>query len=55
MGAYVITLDDGSEIYSQPLAGPLKETVIPASFMAQAKDLAAIFDAVNEETPVYIY
>jgi hypothetical protein len=55
MGAYVITLDDGTEIYSQPLAGPLKDTVIPAGFMAQARDLAAIFDAVDEDTPVYIY
>jgi hypothetical protein len=55
MGAYVITLDDGTEIYSQPLAGPLKDAVIPAAFMAQARDLAAIFDAVDEDTPVYIY
>ena len=55
MGAYVITLDDGTEIYSQPAAGPLKDAVVPAGFMAQARDLAAIFDAVNEETPVYIY
>ncbi|MFL5541875.1 MAG: hypothetical protein ACJ8J0_23005 [Longimicrobiaceae bacterium] len=55
MGAYVITLDDGTEIYSQPQAGPLKDTVIPAGFMAQARDLAAIFEAVKEDTPVYIY
>ena len=55
MGAYVITLDDGTEIYSQPQSGPLKDSVIPASFMAQARDLAAIFDAVNDDTPVYIY
>lgn len=55
MGAYVITLDDGTEIYSQPQSGPLKDVVIPAGFMAQARDLAAIFDAVNDETPVYIY
>lgn len=55
MGAYVIKLDDGSVIYSQPRAGPLKDGVVPAGFMAQARDLTAIFDAVNEETPVYIY
>ena len=55
MGAYVIKLDDGSTIYSQPQAGPLKDAVMPAGFMAQARDLAAIFDAVNEDTPVYIY
>jgi hypothetical protein len=55
MGTYVITLDDGTEIYSQPRNGPLKDAVIPAGFMAQARDLAAIFDAVKEDTPVYIY
>jgi len=55
LGEYVIRLDDGSEIYSQPQAGPLKDAVKPAGFMAQAGDLAAIFDAVGEETPVYIY
>ena len=55
MGSYVITLDDGTEIYSQPRTGPLKDAVVPAAFMAQARDLAAIFDAVNEDTPVYIY
>ncbi len=55
MGAYLITLDDGTKIYSQPRAGPLKDAVIPAGFMAQAADLASIFDAVDEDTPVYIY
>lgn len=55
MGAYVITLDDGSEIYSQPRSGPLRNSVIPAAFMARASDLAAIFGAVSDETPVYIY
>ena len=55
MGAYVITLDDGTQIYSQPQAGPLKDGVIPAGFMARARDLVAIFDAVKEDTPVYIY
>lgn len=55
LGAYVIRLDDGTEIYSQPSAGPLAETVKPGAFMAQARDLAAIFDAVSEDTPVYIY
>ena len=55
MGAYVITLDDGTAIYSQPREGPLKDAVVPAGFMAQARDLAAIFEAVKEDTPVYIY
>ena len=55
LGTYVLRLDDGTEIYSQPDGGPLAETVKPAGFMAQARDLAAIFDAVSEDTPVYIY
>lgn len=55
LGEYVIRLDDGTEIYSQPQAGPLRDAVKPAGFMAQANDLAAIFDAVGEDTPVYIY
>ncbi|HYW12007.1 MAG TPA: hypothetical protein VE871_08620 [Longimicrobium sp.] len=55
LGTYVIRLDDGTEIYSKPTAGPLAETVKPGAFMAPAQDLAAIFDAVGEDTPVYIY
>ncbi|MBW3572819.1 MAG: hypothetical protein KY467_17120 [Gemmatimonadetes bacterium] len=55
LGTYVIRLDDGTEIYSKPSTGPLSETVKPGAFMARARDLAAIFDAVNEDTPVYIY
>ena len=55
LGTYVIRLDDGTEIYSQPTSGPLAETVKPGAFMAQARDLAAIFDAVGDDTPVYIY
>lgn len=55
MGAYVITLDDGTQIYSQPQGGPLKDTVVPAGFMTRASDLAAIFEAVKEDTPVYIF
>lgn len=55
MGAYVITLDDGTVIYSHPQAGPLQEGVVPAGFVANAGDLGAIFDAVEDETPVYIF
>lgn len=55
MGSWVITLDDGTTIYSQPRSGPLKDTVIPAGFMTHGRDLGAIYDAVNEDTPVYIY
>ena len=55
LGIYVLRLDDGTEIYSKPTAGPLADTVKPAAFMARTGDLAAIFDAVSEDTPVYIY
>lgn len=55
LGRYVIRLDDGTEIYSTPAAGPLKDAVKPGAFMANAEDLAAIFDAVGQDTPVYIY
>jgi hypothetical protein len=55
LGTYVIRLDDGTEIYSKPMAGPLADTVKPGAFMARTRDLAAIFDAVSEDTPVYIY
>lgn len=55
LGRYVLVLDDGTEIYSEPQRGPLQGTVKPASFMARARDLAAIFEAVREDTPVYIY
>ena len=55
MGSYTITLDDGSVIYSRPQAGPLKDAVIPGSFMTSARDLDAIFPVVKEDTPVYIY
>jgi len=55
LGRYVIRLDDGTEIHTEPLAGPFKGALKPASFEARASDLVAIFDAVNEDTPVYIY
>ena len=55
LGRYVLVLDDGTELYSEPQKGPLQGTVKPASFMARARDLAAIFDAVSKDTPVYIY
>jgi hypothetical protein len=55
LGAYVIRLDDGTEIYSRPEAGPFAEGVKPAGFVAPARDLAAIFEAVGEDTPVYIF
>lgn len=55
LGSYVIRLDDGTEIHTEPQNGPLKGTVKPASFQVRARDMGAIFDAVKEEMPVYIY
>jgi hypothetical protein len=55
LGAYVLTLDDGTQIYSQPQAGPFKDTVIPGAFMVRGRDLAAIFGAIKPGIPVYIY
>ena len=42
-------------IYTQPEAGPHQNVVRPASFVARARDLSTIYDAVKEDTPVYIY
>lgn len=55
LGRYVLRLNDGTEIYSEPPAGPHAEAAKPASFMVAERDLRAIFDAVREETPVFIY
>lgn len=55
LGEYVIRLDDGTEIYSRPTRGPLTEAVKPGSFMVRPGDMAAIFAALSEDTPVYIY
>ena len=55
LGEYVLRLDDGTEIYSEPAAGPLAQGVKPAAFMVREGDLRAIFDAVREDTPVFIY
>jgi hypothetical protein len=54
-GKYILHLDDGTEIYSRPEAGPLAEGVKPGDFVASEDDLRAIFDAVSVDTPVYIY
>jgi hypothetical protein len=55
LGAYVLRLDDGTEIYSRPTAGPLAEGVKPGAFVAPQSTLAAIFGAVKVDTPVFIY
>jgi hypothetical protein len=55
LGAYVIRLNDGTEIYTLPERGPFADQVKPGAFMARGSDVAAIFDAVGEDTPVYIF
>jgi hypothetical protein len=54
-GRYRLRLDDGTEIYSRPEAGPLADGVKPGDFVASESDLRAIFDAVKVDTPVYIF
>jgi hypothetical protein len=55
LGRYVLRLDDGTEIYSEPKTGPLADGIKPAAFMVRERDLLAIFDAVRKDTPVFIY
>jgi hypothetical protein len=55
LGEYVIRLNDGTEIYTHPSAGPFTDQVKPGAFMARGADVAAIFDAVGKDTPVYIF
>ena len=55
LGRFVLRLDDGTEIYTRPEAGPLAQGVKPASFVVAEDDMRAIFDAVKPDTPVYIY
>jgi L,D-transpeptidase YbiS len=55
LGTYVIRLDDGTEIHTEPQRGPLAGQVKAASFQARARDMGAIFGAVRDEMPVYIY
>lgn len=55
LGNWVLLLDDGTEIYSEPQSGPLKGAAKPGGFMVRGQDLAAIFDAIREDTPVFIY
>jgi hypothetical protein len=55
LGAYVLVLDDGTRIYSQPQSGPFRDAVMPGAFMVRGHDLAAIFGAVKPGIPVYIY
>lgn len=55
LGRYVLVLDDGTHIYSRPRQGPFAQQVKPAGFMVEERDMVAIFDAIREDIPVYIY
>jgi hypothetical protein len=55
LGSYVLTLDDGTQIYSTPSAGPFKDAPMPGAFMVRGHDLAAIFGAIQPDISVYIY
>lgn len=55
IGRYVLRLDDGTEIYSKPEAGPLATGMKPAAFQVPEAEMQAIFEAVPTQAPVYIY
>jgi hypothetical protein len=55
LGRYVMRLDDGTEIYSEPEAGPLATGMKPAAFQVPEAEMQAIFEAVPARAPVYIY
>jgi hypothetical protein len=56
LGRYTIRLDDGTEIHTRPTQGPFATGARPAAFIVENEaDLAAVFDAISIDTPVYIY
>lgn len=56
LGDYVLRLNDGTEIHTRPESGPFATGSRPAAFIVEEEeDMAAIFDAISTETPVYIY
>jgi hypothetical protein len=55
LGRYVLRLNDGAEVYSEPASGPLAGRVKPAGFMVPEAEFRAIFDAVRQDMPVFIY
>jgi len=56
LGRYVLYLDDGTEIHTRPARGPFAEGVRPAGFIVENEsDMAAIFEVLRIDTPVYIY
>ncbi len=56
LGSYLLRLDDGTEIHTRPDTGPFASGARPAGFIVESEDdMAAIFDAISIDTPVYIY
>lgn len=56
LGRYLLRLDDGTEIHTRPDVGPFATGSRPAAFIVESEeDMAAIFDAISIDTPVYIY
>jgi hypothetical protein len=55
LGRYVLHLDDGTLIYTEPRAGPFAGSVAPAAFMVPEREMRAVFEALRKDTPVYIY
>jgi hypothetical protein len=56
LGSYLLRLDDGTEIHTRPASGPFATGARPAGFIVENEsDMAAIFDAISIDTPVYIY
>ena len=56
LGSHVLRLDDGTEIHTRPEAGPFAEGARPGAFIVESeRDMRAMFDALQLDTPVYIY
>jgi hypothetical protein len=55
IGRYVLHLDDGTLIYTEPRSGPFAEHPAPAAFMVPEREMRVVFEALRPETPVYIY
>jgi hypothetical protein len=56
LGAYVLRLNDGTEIHTRPKTGPFATGNRPGGFIVEEEEeMQAIFDALNVDTPVFIY
>jgi hypothetical protein len=56
LGDYVLRLDDGTEIHTRPTTGPFTTGARPGAFIVESEeDMRAMYDALELDTPVYIY